>query len=265
MVNDDETRPPWRVITGGVDGRIRYAHLPPSHASFDIHISQSHATLHLIHNVLLPAPSPSRSPAPLFPPSSPRRRVWNVHSSYQAMLVSLKEHRKDVTSIAVTPDNRSFVSSSADGSCIIWDLVRYTLFHSHCPHCHMTLHVRLNAASSHHMSPVLAFWPRLTVTFLPPPFPIACRLVRVGAVFAQTIFEGVVFHPDSSQILTCGSNNKVHSHIYDHSTIKDSAIKSLGSTRSKATTHSPSPSLDASKGPVSPLIPCPSVSPPCCS
>lgn len=25
MVNDDETRPPWRIITGGVDGRIRWA------------------------------------------------------------------------------------------------------------------------------------------------------------------------------------------------------------------------------------------------
>jgi hypothetical protein len=35
------------------------------------------------------------------------------------------------------------------------------------------------------------------------------RLVRTGAVFAQNIFECAVFHPDCSQILTCGSNMKV--------------------------------------------------------
>lgn len=53
---------------------------------------------------------------------------------------------------------------------------------------------------------------------------MSCRLVRVGAVFAQTIFEGVVFHPDSSQILTCGSNNKVKHIILSY--ILDSATHS---------------------------------------
>lgn len=70
------------------------------------------------------------------------------------MLVSLKEHRKDVTSIAVTPDNRSFVSSSADGSCIIWDLVRYTNHPQETPlQSHRMAFISL---SSHHMLQVFA-------------------------------------------------------------------------------------------------------------
>jgi WD40 repeat protein len=47
-----------------------------------------------------------------------------VHSSHQTMATSLKEHRREVTYIQITSDNQSFVSSSADGACIIWDLVR---------------------------------------------------------------------------------------------------------------------------------------------
>jgi WD40 repeat protein len=69
------------------------------------------------------------------------------------MLVSLKEHRKDVTSIAVTPDNRSFVSSSADGSCIIWDLVRYTHHPQDTLHSHR---MAFSSLSSHHMLQVFA-------------------------------------------------------------------------------------------------------------
>ena len=35
------------------------------------------------------------------------------------------------------------------------------------------------------------------------------RGVRANVMFASTVFRSVVFHPDESQILTCGSDRKV--------------------------------------------------------
>jgi WD40 repeat protein len=87
-----------------------------------------------------------------------RMRIWNVTSSHQAMIHSLKEHRAPVLGLKVSADGKQCVSASADGSCIVWDMVRY---------------------------------------------------VRLLAFFEPTVFQAVVFHPDESQILTCGSNHKI--------------------------------------------------------
>ncbi|KAG5188196.1 flagellar associated protein putative: flagellar associated protein [Tribonema minus] len=73
LAHDDDARPPWRVISGGADGRVR---------------------------------------------------VWSVTPSHQAMAISWKEHRGPVTCIKVSGDNRHCVTSSEDGSCIVWDLER---------------------------------------------------------------------------------------------------------------------------------------------
>lgn len=54
-----------------------------------------------------------------------RVRVWEVTSQHQSMVISLKEHRAPVSSIKVNADSTQFVSASYDGSCIIWDLVKY--------------------------------------------------------------------------------------------------------------------------------------------
>ena len=52
-------------------------------------------------------------------------RVWKVSRSHQELSVSLKEHRARVWSLAVrTEDDARAVTASADGSCIIWDLVK---------------------------------------------------------------------------------------------------------------------------------------------
>lgn len=106
-VADDEARSPWRLISGGSDGKVR---------------------------------------------------VWNVSSSHRAMVVSLKEHRGAVTCVKVNSDHSQCVSASADGSCIVWDLERY---------------------------------------------------VRIMAFFEPNIFLSVLYHPDESQLLTCGSNFKI--------------------------------------------------------
>lgn len=104
---DAVATPPWRVVSGGADGRVR---------------------------------------------------VWSVTSSHQSLLSSMKEHRGPVNALAVSPDNARVVSASSDGSCIVWDLE---------------------------------------------------RCVRVGALFEPTVFRGVAYHPDESQLLTCGANFKV--------------------------------------------------------
>lgn len=71
----DEARPPWRLVSGGEDGRVR---------------------------------------------------LWHVASAHQNMGFSAKDHRAAVTCLTVTSDNRQCVSASADGSCIVWDLVNQT-------------------------------------------------------------------------------------------------------------------------------------------
>ena len=107
VCNDDEAYPPWRLVTGGDDGRVR---------------------------------------------------VWNITPSHQALVHSMKEHRAPVLCIRTVSDNSQCVSASADGSCIVWDLQRY---------------------------------------------------VRILAFFEPTVFQACLYHPDESQILTCGSNHKI--------------------------------------------------------
>lgn len=104
---DNDARSPWRIVSGGAEGRVR---------------------------------------------------IWKVTSSHQAMVASLKEHRGAVTCIRVNGDSSQCISASSDGSCIVWDLE---------------------------------------------------RCVRVVALFEPNVFTSVLYHPDESQMLTCGSNHKI--------------------------------------------------------
>lgn len=106
-IADNDARSPWRIVSGGGEGRVR---------------------------------------------------IWKVTSSHQAMITSLKEHRGPVNCIKVNHDFTQCISASSDGSCIIWDLD---------------------------------------------------RCVRVVALFEPNVFESVLYHPDESQMLTCGSNHKI--------------------------------------------------------
>jgi cilia- and flagella-associated protein 52 len=53
-------------------------------------------------------------------------RVWKIGKQTQVMEASLKEHRGRVNDIQVSKSNEQAVSSSADGSCIVWDLATFT-------------------------------------------------------------------------------------------------------------------------------------------
>lgn len=104
---DNDSRAPWRIVSGGAEGRVR---------------------------------------------------VWKVTSSHQAMIASLKEHRGPINCIKINGDSTQCISASSDGSCIVWDLD---------------------------------------------------RCVRIVALFEPNVFESVLYHPDESQMLTCGSNHKI--------------------------------------------------------
>jgi len=99
-----------------------------------------------------------------------RVRLWHVASAQQTMAFSAKDHRAAVTSLSITRDNRQCVSASADGSCIVWDLVAQT---------------------------------------------------RLVAVLEPTLYEAALFHPDGSQLLTCGTNHHItYYDAYDGSPIR---------------------------------------------
>jgi len=49
-------------------------------------------------------------------------RVWKMYSQTQVLEGSLSEHRGRVYAIAITNDDKKAFTSSADGSCILWDL-----------------------------------------------------------------------------------------------------------------------------------------------
>ena len=106
-VDDDSVCSPWRLVSGGAEGRVR---------------------------------------------------VWNVTSSHRALVASMKEHRGSVNCLKVNKDATQCISASTDGSCIVWDLTRY---------------------------------------------------VRLLAFYEPNVFTSVIYHPDESQMLTCGTNHKI--------------------------------------------------------
>jgi hypothetical protein len=74
------------------------------------------------------------------------------------MELSFKEHKKEVTALTVSANDEEALSSSADGSCVVWNLRRG---------------------------------------------------VRTNAFFSSTVFRGITYHPDESQIITVGSDRKI--------------------------------------------------------
>ncbi|CAH2292093.1 cilia- and flagella-associated 52 [Pelobates cultripes] len=70
-------------------------------------------------------------------------RVWEIGKESRWLVQSMKEHKSSVSCINVKSNNRECLTASSDGTCIIWDIVRFvrlqmilsnTLFRCVCYH-----------------------------------------------------------------------------------------------------------------------------------
>ena len=50
-------------------------------------------------------------------------RIWDIKPDVQRLVSVLKEHRGPVTSLSIASNDEEVISSSVDGTCIIWDIV----------------------------------------------------------------------------------------------------------------------------------------------
>ena len=142
------------IVSGWDDGKIRAFY--PESGRIKFVVPDAHADK---VTALAIADNDGRSPYRIVSGGAEGKvRVWNVTSSHRAMLASLSEHRGAVNSIKVNRDSSQCISASADGSCIVWCLQRY---------------------------------------------------VRLMALFESNQFTSVLWHPDESQMLTCGTNHKI--------------------------------------------------------
>ncbi|KAK2514712.1 hypothetical protein Q9233_014868 [Columba guinea] len=79
----------------------------------------------------------------LLPAQGKEVRIWNTGEKTQKLREVLKEHRGAVSCIKINKNDKEGVTASLDGTCVIWDLVRYvrkqmildnTLFKCVCYH-----------------------------------------------------------------------------------------------------------------------------------
>uniref|UniRef100_A0A8C5R5C0 Cilia- and flagella-associated protein 52 n=1 Tax=Leptobrachium leishanense TaxID=445787 RepID=A0A8C5R5C0_9ANUR len=70
-------------------------------------------------------------------------RLWEIGIESRRLVESMKEHKSSVSCINVKSNNRECLTASSDGTCIIWDIVRFvrlqmilsnTLFRCVCYH-----------------------------------------------------------------------------------------------------------------------------------
>lgn len=85
-------------------------------------------------------------------------RVWRVNDMIGTLMAVLKDHKGPVSSIDVHHSGNEAVSASADGTCVVWDVVRF---------------------------------------------------IRLSIMFSTTVFTDVRYHPNGTQLLTCGTNRSI--------------------------------------------------------
>ncbi|GLD64997.1 cilia- and flagella-associated protein 52 [Lates japonicus] len=54
-------------------------------------------------------------------------RVWELQPRFHRLLETMKEHKATVACIKIKSDDKECVTASADGACIIWDIVLFSL------------------------------------------------------------------------------------------------------------------------------------------
>lgn len=144
------------IVSGWDDGKVRAFY--PESGKLKFVIQDAHSESVTAIAVCAPSPSLATEWRLITGGDDGRVRVWRITPSRQTMEASLKEHRGPVSAIQVVQDCTSCVSTSSDGSCIVWNLETF---------------------------------------------------VRTQAMFASTVFRRVLYHPDESQLLTCGSDRRI--------------------------------------------------------
>lgn len=136
------------ILSGWSDGKVRAFYPESGSVKFVIH--DAHALGVTAVNAT------SRGDRVITGGADGKVRFWDVNSL--KMISSLSEHKTKIEKLVCRRNDEELVSASADGSCIVWDMARYT---------------------------------------------------RNNAMFASTLFRSALYHPDESQILTCGSDRKL--------------------------------------------------------
>jgi WD40 repeat protein len=111
-------------------------------------------------------------------------------------------HADAVTAVACTHDNTRLVSGGSDGRVRVWNVAGRTqvMEHSFKEHKKAVTSVQINADDTECLSSSAdgscIVWNLV-------------RGVRSNALFASTVFKSILYHPDESQLLTCGSDRKL--------------------------------------------------------
>lgn len=111
-------------------------------------------------------------------------------------------HAEAVTSIACTHDNTRLVSGGKDGRVRVWNIEgrTQTMEYSFKEHKGQVNCITINNTDEEAVS---ASADGSCIVWN------IARGVRANALFASTLFRRVVYHPDESQLLTCGSDRKL--------------------------------------------------------
>lgn len=106
------------IVSGWNDGKIR-AFLPQSgQLMYVINDAHNHGCTAIA--------STSDSTRLISGGSEGEIRIWKIGRQTQALDNSMKEHKGRVWDIQVKSNDTQAISASADGSCIVWDLVNFT-------------------------------------------------------------------------------------------------------------------------------------------
>ncbi|XP_060855214.1 cilia- and flagella-associated protein 52-like [Metopolophium dirhodum] len=107
-----------QIISSWNDGRIR---------SFTPESGRLLYTIHNCHNNGVSAIAMCKDGMKLVSGGGDGQvRVWQVNGTNGTLIAVLKEHKGAVTSIDLHRLGHEAITSSADGTCIVWDIVRYT-------------------------------------------------------------------------------------------------------------------------------------------
>ncbi|XP_025190982.1 cilia- and flagella-associated protein 52-like [Melanaphis sacchari] len=107
-----------QIISSWNDGRIR---------SFTPETGRPLYTIHNCHNNGVSAIAMCKDGVKLISGGGDGQvRVWQLNGTDGILLAVLKEHKGAVTSIDLHQLGHEAITSSADGTCIVWDIVRYT-------------------------------------------------------------------------------------------------------------------------------------------